>query len=127
MSTSMCLVNVDFGMVVPLSGTLTDPDSSLSPLMLQILLALSEGERHGYAIMQEIERRTGGTTEIGAGTLYRSIKQLLDAGFIAEVIPSKIVNRQRRCYGITPAGRHRAGARLEALGHLSNDGKSPPA
>ena len=93
----------------------TDPDSSLSPLMLQILLALGEGERHGYAIMQEIERRTGATTEIGAGTLYRSVKQLLDAGFIVEVTPRKIVHRQRRYYGITPAGRSRAALEAQRL------------
>ncbi len=86
--------------------------------MLQILLALGEGERHGYAIMQEIERRTGATTEIGAGTLYRSVKQLLDAGFIVEVTPRKIVHRQRRYYGITRAGRRRAVIEAQRLSDM---------
>ena len=54
--------------------------ASIILMMLQILLALSDGERHGYAIMQEIERRSAATTEIGAGTLYRSVKQLLGGG-----------------------------------------------
>jgi len=71
---------------------------------------LSQGERHGYAIMQEIEGRTGGAFKIGAGTLYRSIKKLVDAGFIAEVTPEVPVHQQRRTYRLMPSGRERAAA-----------------
>jgi len=88
----------------------TDGTSTLKPLMFQILVALSQGERHGYAIMQEIEERTGGAFKIGAGTLYRSIKKLVDAGFIAEVTPEVPVHQQRRTYRLTPSGRERAAA-----------------
>ncbi len=88
----------------------TDEGSTLTPLMFQILLALSQGERHGYAIMQEIEERTGGAFGIGAGTLYRSFKQLVDAGLIAEGKPRPKVHRQRRYYRLTPGGRRRAAA-----------------
>ena len=88
----------------------TDGTSTLTPLMFQILVALSQGERHGYAIMQEIEERTGGAFKIGAGTLYRSIKKLVDSGFITEVTPEAPVHQQRRTYQLTPDGRERAAA-----------------
>lgn len=88
----------------------TDEKSTLTPLMFQILVALGEGERHGYAIMQEIEERTEGAFAIGAGSLYRSIKQLVDAALIAEVKGKPRGHRQRRYYRLTPAGRQRAAA-----------------
>lgn len=87
----------------------TDERSTLTPLMFQILVALSEDERHGYAIMQEIEERTGGAFAIGAGSLYRSIKQLVDADLIMELDPEPGAHSQRRTYRLTPAGRKRAG------------------
>ncbi len=93
----------------------TDEASTLTPLMFQILLALSEGRRHGYAIMQEIEDRTDGAFGIGAGTLYRAIKQLVDADLIAEVQPKTQVHRQRRYYRLTPAGRRRAAAEAQVF------------
>ena len=93
----------------------TDDTSSLTPLMLQILLALSESDRHGYAIMQEIERRAGEPVPIGAGTLYRTIKQLVDAELILEVKPRRVVHSQRRYYRLTAAGRRRAAAEARRL------------
>ena len=86
----------------------TDENSTLTPLMFQILLSLSRGERHGYAVLQEIEDRSKGGFPIGAGTMYRAIRQLVDAGLIAEGKPKPDVHRQRRYYKITPAGRRRA-------------------
>jgi DNA-binding PadR family transcriptional regulator len=88
----------------------TDAGSTLTPLMFQILVALSGEERHGYAILQEIEERTRGAFRIGAGTLYRAIKQLVDAGLIAELEPPEGGHRQRRTYRLTPQGRQRAAA-----------------
>ncbi len=88
----------------------TDEASKLTPLMFQILLALSASERHGYAIMQEIEERTDGEFSIGAGSLYRSIKLLVNAGLITEVRPETQVHSQRRYYRLTPNGRQRAAA-----------------
>ena len=96
----------------------TDEASTLTPLMFQILLGLSDGQRHGYAIMQEIEERTDGAFPIGAGTLYRAIKQLVDAGLIAEVQPKTSVHRQRRYYRLTPAGRRRAAAEARVFGDM---------
>ncbi len=87
----------------------TDEGSTLTPLMFQILIAVSEGDRHGYGILQEIEERTEGAFRIGAGTLYRAIKQLVDAGLMAEV-EGEGGHAQRRTYRITEPGRDRAAA-----------------
>jgi len=76
--------------------------------MFQILLSLSHGQRHGYAIIKEVEDRSGGAFAIGAGTLYRAIKKLVDSGLVAEVRPKIQVHSQRRYYRLTPAGRRRA-------------------
>lgn len=80
----------------------------LTSAMFHILLTLADGERHGYAIMQEIERRTNGAVELGPGTLYRSIKQLVSFGLIAEVESEQNGAKQRRSYRLTPDGKRKA-------------------
>ena len=57
----------------------------LTPVVLEIALALAAGERHGYEIMQEVERRTDGQIVLHPGTLYRALGRLLDQGFIEEL------------------------------------------
>jgi DNA-binding PadR family transcriptional regulator len=100
---------------------LTSSDISLTPAEFQILLALVSGERHGYAIMQDVSAATQGKLRLGSGTLYRSIKGLLAAGLIAESgeRPDPALDDQRRrYYHLTEAGRRAAIAeagRLEAL------------
>ena len=64
---------------------------------IQILIALGEGERHGYGIMRAVEEATGGAVKLGPGTLYRCLKDLVDAGAIerAEVDePPRITHRK---------------------------------
>ncbi len=56
----------------------------LAPATFQILLALVDGERHGYAIMKEVATRSGGTVRLGPGTLYGALKRLLEAGLVEE-------------------------------------------
>jgi len=58
--------------------------SPLTPAVFHILLALADGPKHGYAIMQEVETITEGRVKMGPGTLYGSIKRMLAAGLIAE-------------------------------------------
>ncbi len=86
----------------------TASDGELTAAMFHILLTLAEGERHGYAIMKEIERRTDGAVELGPGTLYRSIKQLVDRRLIAETESEPSTGKQRRSYALTENGKHRA-------------------
>ena len=68
--------------------------------MFNILLALAEGERHGYAIMLEVEENTRGEVKMGPGTLYGSIKRMLAAGLIVESgeRPGPESDDQRRRY-----------------------------
>lgn len=94
---------------------------SLTPAMFHILLTLVDGERHGYAIMQEVATRTSGATRIGPGTLYRSISHLLAAGWIAEANERgdpTINDERRRYYHLTDAGRQVAVAEAERLAEI---------
>jgi len=80
-----------------------------------ILLALVGEDRHGYAIIQDVEARTGGELRLSAGTLYRSIARMVEQGLIREVTkrPPRIFDdERRRYYRITPFGE--AVARAEA-------------
>ena len=74
----------------------------LSPHQFHILLALTDGERHGYAVIQEIEQRTGGELRLGTGTLYTAIARLVELGLIAD---SGREDDRRRYYRLQPIGR----------------------
>ena len=58
-----------------------------------MLLALSSGDQHGYAIKQEVERVTGGDIRLGPGTLYEAIQRLEEDGLIEEARPHPPINR----------------------------------
>jgi len=113
----------------PGAGTAESP---LTSAQFHILLTLADGQRHGYGIMQEIERRTEGAVELGPGTLYRSIKQLLGRGLIREVdghsgAPPES-GRFRRSYALTQEGRARTveeAARLRSLVHWAEHALAP--
>jgi DNA-binding PadR family transcriptional regulator len=79
----------------------------LSSASQYILLALASEERHGYAIMQEVKKASGGTVSLGPGTLYRSIHELLQGGLIEEAISRPVRNedQRRRYYRLTSLGR----------------------
>lgn len=78
----------------------------LSRPVLHILLALADGERHGYAIMQDVEARSDGEVTIGPGTLYGAIRRLLEQEAIEEVpIPDPDDGARRRYYALTDLGR----------------------
>ena len=88
------------------------PEDARKPLSLpviHILLALSEGAAHGYAIKQAVDGRTGGAIRLGPGTLYEAIARLQDAGLIAEhdprgEEPANGQQAQRRYYALTDRG-----------------------
>ena len=91
------------------------PDEALRPLIFQILLLLNEQERHGYAIMQEVNRRAGRTVILGPGTLYRTLKEMRDRGLIEETTPDA---DRRRVYTVTRDGRRVARAEAERMAAL---------
>ena len=79
----------------------------LTPAVFNILLALADGEKHGYAIMLEGEASTGGEVKMGPGTLYGSIKRMLAAGLIAESDERpdpQLDDQRRRYYRLTGLG-----------------------
>jgi DNA-binding PadR family transcriptional regulator len=92
----------------------------LSTANLHILLALALGERHGYAIMQEVNETSEGTVKLGPGTLYRSIQALLEDDLIEESArrPSKDEDQRRRYYRLTALGRRVLAAESRRLSDL---------
>ena len=93
----------------------------LSPAVFHILLVLADGESHGYGIMQQIATISGGALKIGAGTLYRSIKQMLEHNLIVESderIDPKLSDERRRYYRLTEHGQRVAQAEAERLATL---------
>ena len=86
-----------------------------------ILVALSDEDRHGYAIMQDVTARTGGALKLSAGTLYRSVQRMLEQGLIIEVSsrPARQMDdERRRYYRITPFGRTVAKAEARRLAQM---------
>ncbi len=97
-----------------------DPESllPLTPAVFHILLALADGERHGYGIMQEILAGTSGKLRIGPGTLYGSIKRMLADGLIEESDERPdpaLDDERRRYYRLTAFGRRVAEAEAQRL------------
>jgi DNA-binding PadR family transcriptional regulator len=103
--------------------TADDPTSFL-PLPsapLHILVALREGERHGYAVMQDVERLSDGAVKMGPGTLYGAIKRLLVDGLIeesAERPVPELDDQRRRYYRLTGLGERVCSAELARLANL---------
>jgi DNA-binding PadR family transcriptional regulator len=80
----------------------------LTPAVLHILLALADGEQHGYAIAQAVESLTDGTVRMGPGTLYGSIGRMVTSGLIEEATRARgraADDERRRFYRMTPLGR----------------------
>jgi DNA-binding PadR family transcriptional regulator len=93
----------------------------LSPAIFHILLALADGDRHGYGIMQEVKIRTEGRVHLGPGTLYGAIKRLLEKGIIKETEerPDPELNdERRRYYRLTELGQRVLQAEAERMAQL---------
>ena len=98
----------------------------LTPAVFQILLALSEGEKHGYAIMREVERTTDGLVKMGPGTLYGALKRSMAAGLVVESDERpdpEMDDERRRYYRLTPFGLWVAAAEAERLERLVEDAR----
>jgi DNA-binding PadR family transcriptional regulator len=99
-----------------------DPNpESLLPLptaVFHILIALADRDRHGYSIMQDVAARTGGAVQLSAGTLYSSIRRMLEQGLIEELSKSpdpSSTDERRRYYRLARFGRRVAAAEVARL------------
>ena len=90
----------------------------LTPAVFYILFALAEGEKHGYAIMKEVETISSGQFTMGPGTLYSTIQRLLEFGLIEETSTSSDSERRRRCYRLSRLGRKAFEAELNRMESL---------
>lgn len=90
----------------------------LTPAVFYILFALAEGEKHGYAIMKEVENVSGGQFTMGPGTLYSTIQRLLELGLIEEVSTAAESERRRRYYRLLRRGRQIFEAELSRMESL---------
>lgn len=94
---------------------------ALTPAMFQMLLALGDGEKHGYAILKDVEQQTNGEVRLNTGTMYAIIKRLLSEGIIEECHSRPAVehdDQRRRYYRLTARGRELTIAEAERMEKL---------
>jgi DNA-binding PadR family transcriptional regulator len=100
-------------------GTLYNPGvAQLSPQAFHILVALADRDQHGYGVMLDVAERTHGKLRLSAGTLYGSIKRLLEQGFIVELPDKSSDDERRRYYRLTPLGRKAAKQEVRRMSEL---------
>jgi DNA-binding PadR family transcriptional regulator len=102
----------------------------LTPAVFHILLTLADGEAHGYAVMQEVTRRSGGSVRLGPGTLYGAVSRLLEDGIIeeSEERPDPDMDdTRRRYYRLTKLGGRVLAAETERLADLVKAARSTKA
>jgi DNA-binding PadR family transcriptional regulator len=98
-----------------------ESQAPLTAAMFHVLLSLAEGEKHGYAILKEVEEQTGGEVRLSTGTLYGIIKRLLTDGWIVESRQRPAMSeddQRRRYYRLTVEGRRVAAAEAERMEKL---------
>jgi len=93
----------------------------ITPAVFQVLLSLADSDKHGYAILKDVEEQSGGEVKLSTGTLYAIIKRLLADGSIVECRkrpPAPDDDQRRRYYSLTPKGRIVATAEAERMEKL---------
>jgi len=117
----LSIVNVSIVDIIGSVKTRPEDLMPLQPAVFHILVSLANGDRHGYAIIQDVAARTDGEVKLGPGTLYRSIQRMLELDLIAETETRPdpdADDERRRYYRITPFGRQVARAEAERLSAL---------
>lgn len=105
-------------------------EAPIRPAVFHILLALARGDQHGLGIAESVNDDTAGTVVLGPGTLYRSLKEMVRDGLIADApAPSPDEDPRRRFYRILPAGREvvrREAARLARIVDVARESRVLP-
>lgn len=99
----------------------------LSRSLVHLLLALQEGERHGYAVKKRVEQLSGGVVKMGPGTLYTTIQRAEEQGLIRESQdrpPEEEDHAQRRYYELTDLGRRALAHEVERLGEFVDQARA---
>ncbi len=101
---------------------MTGPESylPLPPTQFHVLVSLTAGERHGYAIMKDVEATSKGRVRMGPATLYGTLKRLVDGGLVEEVERDQADegDQRRRYYRLTALGRRVCAAEADRLANL---------
>jgi DNA-binding PadR family transcriptional regulator len=95
----------------------------LKPLVFQVLLALTEGERHGWSLVKEIQQHLGGERVLPAN-FYRTLRTMLAEGLIDEAARRKADDERRRYFRLTPLGRQAAALEARRLDELVADART---
>jgi DNA-binding PadR family transcriptional regulator len=96
--------------------------AALTPAVVHVLLALAGGDRHGYAILKEVQQQSDSRLRFGPGTIYGTLQRLMDAGWVEEVAARAVaparVDERRRYYRLTRTGREALNAEVDRLAAL---------
>lgn len=106
-----------------MAETKNEPNESngpLTPAVLHVLLALSEGPAHGYAVMKAVDAAAGPSLSMGPGTIYGTIQRLEEAGLVRESKDSGGREKRRRFYVLTPLGRRTLKVESARLARLTD-------
>jgi len=91
----------------------------MTPAVVHVLLALAGGERHGYAILKDVQLHVGSQLRFGPGTIYGTLQRLMEAGWVEESAPPGAdVDQRRRYYRMTRDGREALRAEVDRLGSI---------
>jgi DNA-binding PadR family transcriptional regulator len=91
----------------------------LTPAVVHVLLALAGGERHGYAILKDVQRQSGNRLRFGPGTIYSTLQRLMENGWVEEApAPPADVDERRRYYRLTRNGREALREEVDRLAAL---------
>ena len=92
--------------------------SPLTPAVVHVLLALAGGERHGYAILKDVQRQSGNRLRFGPGTIYSTLQRLMETGWVEEAPAPQDADERRRYYRLTRIGREALKVEVDRLGAL---------
>lgn len=92
--------------------------AALTPVVFHILLALSDGPRHGYGILKDVLEQTDGRVRLGPGTLYGSLQRLMDQGWVEETSAPPGTDERRRYYRLHRDGRAALDAEVRRMAAL---------